>query len=127
MIAESSVAVHAQFYLRRYICCLKLVQTFRIPKAVIRMSSKKDSKNSSDKETKAEQGPMSEDAQMRLKTGATKGGLTKSDGSKPEPSEEDVKSKGGMSKDAQVRIISLVTPVSRFACKDEAATLKDTT
>ncbi|KAH8960362.1 hypothetical protein BDL97_06G128100 [Sphagnum fallax] len=50
-------------------------------------------------------GPMSEDAQMRLKTGATKGGLTKSDGSKPEPSEEDVKSKGGMSKDAQERLI----------------------
>lgn len=45
---------------------------------------------------------MSEDAQMRLKTGATKGGLTKSDGSHPEPSEEDVKSKGGMSEDAQV-------------------------
>jgi len=44
------------------------------------------------KETKEEQGPMSEDAQMRLKTGATKGEVTKSDGSKPEPSEEDVKS-----------------------------------
>jgi hypothetical protein len=35
---------------------------------------------------------MSEDAQMRLKTGATNGEVTKSDGSKPEPSEEDVKS-----------------------------------
>ncbi|CAM6022845.1 unnamed protein product [Sphagnum balticum] len=69
------------------------------------MSPKKDSKNNSVKETNEEQGPMSEDAQMRLKTGATKGGLTKSDGSKPEPSEEDVKSKGGMSKDAQERLI----------------------
>ncbi len=117
---------------------MELVQTLRTPTAAIGMSSKKDSKNTSAKETNAEQGPMSEkdskntsakgtnaeqgpmseDAQMRLKTGATKGGLTKSDGSKPEPSEEDVKSKGGMSKDAQVRIISLVTPISRFACKD---------
>ena len=55
------------------------------------------------------EGPMSEDAQMRLKTGAMKGGLTKSDGSHPEPSEEDVKSKGRMSEDAQV----IVHPPSR--------------
>lgn len=46
---------------------------------------------------------MSEDAQMRLKKGATKGGLTKADGSRPEPSDEDVESKGLMSPDAQVR------------------------
>jgi hypothetical protein len=38
------------------------------------------------------EGPMFEDAQMRLKTGTTKGEVTKSDGSKPKPSEEDVKS-----------------------------------
>ncbi len=35
---------------------------------------------------------MSKDAQMRLKMGAIKGEVTKSDGSKPEPFEEDVKS-----------------------------------
>jgi hypothetical protein len=56
------------------------------------MSPKKESKNTCVKETKEEQGPMSEDVQMRLKTRATKGEVTKSDGSKSEPSEEDVKS-----------------------------------
>ncbi len=35
---------------------------------------------------------MSEDGQMRLKTGATKGEVTKNDESKLEPFEEDVKS-----------------------------------
>ncbi len=35
---------------------------------------------------------MSEDVQMRLKTGATKGEVTKSNGSKPELFEEDIKS-----------------------------------
>jgi hypothetical protein len=38
------------------------------------------------------EGPMSEDVQMRLKTGATKGEVTKSNGSKPELFEEDIKS-----------------------------------
>ncbi len=104
---------------------MELVQTLWTPKVVIGMSPKKDSKNTSVKESNEEQGPMSEDAQMRLKTGATKGGLTKSDGSKPEPSEEDVKSKGGMSKDAQVRIISLVTHISRFACKKTCSYFED--
>jgi hypothetical protein len=56
------------------------------------MSPKKESKNTCVKETKEEQGPMSEDAQMCLKMGATKGEVTKSDRSKLEPSEEDVKS-----------------------------------
>jgi len=73
-------------------CYLELVQTLRTPKAVIEMSPKKESKNTCVKETKEEQGPMSEDAQMRLKMGATKGEVTKSDGSKSEPFEEDVKS-----------------------------------
>jgi len=71
---------------------LELVQTLRTPKAVIGMSPKKESKNTCVKETKEEQGPMSEDAQMCLKTGDTKGEVIKSDGSKPEQSEEDVKS-----------------------------------
>jgi hypothetical protein len=62
------------------------------PKAVIGMLSKKESKNTCVKETKEEQGPMSDDVQMCLKMGATKGEVTKSDGSKPEPSKEDVKS-----------------------------------
>jgi hypothetical protein len=35
---------------------------------------------------------MFEDVDMRLKRGATKGEVTKSDGSKPKPFEEDVKS-----------------------------------
>jgi hypothetical protein len=73
-------------------CYLELVQTLRTPKVVIGMSSKKESKNTCVKETKEEQGPMSEDARMGMKTGATKGEVTKTDGSKPEPSEEDVKS-----------------------------------
>jgi hypothetical protein len=73
-------------------CYLELVQMLWTPKAVIGMSPKKESKNTCVKETKEEQGPMFEDAQMRLKTGTTKGEVTKSDGSKPKPSEEDVKS-----------------------------------
>ncbi len=71
---------------------MELVQTLRTPKAVIEMSLKKESKNTCVKKTKEEQGPMSKDVQMCLKTGATKGEVTKSDGSKPELCEEDVKS-----------------------------------
>ncbi len=56
------------------------------------MSPKKESKNTCVKETKEEQGPMSEDAHMRMKTGVTKGEVTKSGGSKLESFEEDVKS-----------------------------------
>ncbi|KAL3699974.1 hypothetical protein R1sor_017996 [Riccia sorocarpa] len=51
------------------------------------------------------EGPMSEDAQMRLKKGATKGGLTRSDGEKPDVDDEEVEKKGGMSKEAQERLI----------------------
>ncbi|KAL3688418.1 hypothetical protein R1sor_014727 [Riccia sorocarpa] len=51
------------------------------------------------------EGPMSEEAQMRLKKGATKGGLTRSDGTKPDVDDEEVEKKGGMSKEAQERLI----------------------
>jgi hypothetical protein len=50
----------------------------------------------------ADEGPMSEEAQFRVKYGGTKGGLTRADGEQPEPSEEDVQAKGGLSKEAQV-------------------------
>ncbi|KAG6547987.1 hypothetical protein Mapa_010809 [Marchantia paleacea] len=60
--------------------------------------SEKKAESSSD-------GPMSEDAQMRLKKGATKGGLTRGDGSNSEVDDQEVEKKGGMSKDAQERLI----------------------
>ncbi|KAL3693718.1 hypothetical protein R1sor_007369 [Riccia sorocarpa] len=39
----------------------------------------------------------------RLKKGATKGGLSRSNGTRPDVDDEEVEKKGGMSKDAQVR------------------------
>lgn len=50
---------------------------------------------------------MSKESQMRVKYGATKGGLARGDGDHPEPSEGDVHAKGGLSKEAQVLTISL--------------------
>jgi hypothetical protein len=44
---------------------------------------------------------MSEDAQMRLKRGAMKGGLSSKEGTR-EPTEEEVKEKGFMPKESQV-------------------------
>merc|ERR1712084_90773 len=52
----------------------------------------------------SDQGPMSEDAQMRLKRGAMKGGLSSKEGTR-EPTEQEVKEKGPMSKESQERLM----------------------